>query len=86
MQDRDLQISGRMLVESALPFRGEYLRLLRDVHTSQAKVAAWQALRAMSEWTKPCQELVATTLSWKVLSRFGLRTSEGSVESRGSAA
>ncbi len=77
MADRGLQISGRMLVDAALPLRDEYLETL-DVHgQGQLAVAEWQAARALSSWQKSCQSMAATASSWKTLKRFGLRTSEG---------
>ena len=76
MQDRDLQISGRMMVEVALPLRDEYLEVLK-LHRSQRGTAAWQASRAVSERALTCQRMAGTTVSWAVLKRFGLRSSEG---------
>jgi len=77
MQDRELQISCRMLIAVAIPFRDAYLEELRTHHVSQKSTAEWLALRSMSSWVSTCQEVVRTTTSWAVLQKFGLRSSEG---------
>ena len=77
LADRSLQISGRMMVEAAKPLREEYLRTLSVHCKGQEATAAWQAQRALPAWARTCQEIAATTVSWQVLKRFGLRTSEG---------
>ena len=77
MQDRDLQISCRMMIAVAVPFREEYLEMLRKDHRNQRSIAEWLALRSMSSWSESCKKIVATTRSWAVLRKFGLRSSEG---------
>ena len=77
MQDRDLQISCRMMIAVAVPFREEYLEMLRKDHRNQRSTAERLALRSMSSWSESCKKIVATTRSWAVLRKFGLRSSEG---------
>ena len=77
LQDRDLQISCRMMIAVAVPFREEYLEMLRKDHRNQRSTAEWLALRSMSSWSESCKKNVATTRSLAVLRKFGLRSSEG---------
>jgi hypothetical protein len=79
MQDRELQIAARMIVEAVRPLRSEYLDTIEVQRRGPASTAEWQAERASNKWQASCRTILGTLSDWNVLRRFGFRPSHADV-------
>ena len=71
----ELQIIARFMIESAQPLLRDFLRAVRVQSAGQEQAAEYVALRSVGKAPlEVCQEIVGTTCSWDVLSRFGFGT------------